>query len=107
MEVIEVEQEIKELSRDILWQGDIKKLKVDEYWENHGHLSYWDKTTTYNQVNVRLERVENEYRFFGGDPVIFYHDELYINNERYRCLDVDELRGTTDSAVARVIIGQG
>ena len=107
MEVIKVDQEVKEISRKVLWQGDVKKLTVDEYWDSHGHLSYWDKSTTYNQVSVRLERVRNEYRFFEGDPEVFDHDELYINNERYRCLDVDGLRGTTDSALARVIIGQG
>ena len=102
-----VEQKITEVARDILWEGQIKTLVVKEFWDSHGKLVDWHKQNTYKNVSVRLERITRDYVWFGGDPYRFTNDELYINDEKYRALDIDSLNGTTERAIAKAIIGQG
>lgn len=101
------DQKVTEVSREILWQGCIEELVVAEYWDSHGKLVDWDKENTYNNVNVRLERVTRDYVWFGGDPCRFTNDELFINNEKYKAMDIESLKGNTKKALAKAIIGQG
>lgn len=103
----EEDQQVTEVSREILWQGPVEELVVKEYWDSHGDLVDWNKQTTYNNVKVRLERVTRDYVWFGGDPVRFVNDELFINDEEYDAMDIESLKGTTKKALAKAIIGQG
>ena len=103
----EAEQTVKEVSRQVLWSGHVKKLTVTEYWDSHGNLVYWHKMNKYKDVDISFERVSREYTFFGSKPYTFTSDELKINGEVYRALDIASLSGTTEKALAQAIIGQG
>ena len=92
----------KEISRKVLGNWTIENLKVKEYWNSHGRLIDCDKTNTYSNAKVKIERVVTS--IFGTN---FEGDELFINGKRYECMDVVDFKGTTGNALIKVTIGEG
>ena len=43
MEEFTFDTEVKEFSRELLYEGYTKKIEASKYWNSHGHRSDWGK----------------------------------------------------------------
>ena len=43
MEEFRFDSEVKEFSREFLYEGYTKKIEASKYWDSHGHRSDWGK----------------------------------------------------------------
>lgn len=112
-ETISFEDEIKEISRTMKLDRNVKKVKLNFYWDSHGHLVPWEvdgKTSkTYDSAHVQLEEVVQHYQFDKDcKPIEFTFWDVKINGESVRAIDCYEYYTTsTGMLVFKMIVGQG
>lgn len=109
MEIIELKDTIKEIGRKVIFNDHLDGLVVKEYWDNHGTLIYWNKTTSYKNVDVKIVRVQMQSEYDGepfGEP--FETDELYINGKEYEgIMYIAKASGTYEKSIFKVVVGEG
>lgn len=103
VETINVEEEVKEVSRETLVDSNFNEVVIKNIWDSHGHHVPWEdddgkKTRTFKNAKVKLEKVV---RSFGTT------NELTINDKKYNALDIYSAIGMGSKLYITACLGQG
>lgn len=102
-----VKENVKEISRKVLYEAKVKEVVIKNVWDNHGRKVSWEnangkKQETFKDVNVKLERVRSNW--FG---VEMDTDTLYLNGKKYEALDIYRCYGNNAKLNVTACVGQG
>lgn len=99
--------DVKEISRETLWNNITRTLVINRIWDAHGDYVPWknDKGETKELVKnkrIRIERITQSW--FGRE---YQFDKLYIDDEPYAAMDLYKISGSDYRLTVMACMGQG
>lgn len=103
---IKLNTKIKNSVRTLVFEGLVKEMVIQEYYDHHGDIILEDRKV-YKNVKVKIEQHKYDLCFEYSDPMHFDNREITIDGEKYDDGEITSIHGTAKLLQLKSCIGAG
>lgn len=106
-EIKDFKVDVKEISREVLWNNITKTLVINRIWDAHGNYVPWENEKNETRELVQNKRIRIERITQSWFSVEYQFYKLYIDDQPYDAMDLYKMKGNAYRLNITACMGQG